>query len=276
MLTSRHQLYAIALGLGVANALLRPVLVAAREQGVSAVADGFGVSFVIWLSLAWGFYTLWRTPGQFADSHDFAAAGVVTCGLLVPVATASWLVTGTAALYWLGKTKPNVRAASACAVIAFAALRDPIASLVLRLLAGPLLDFDATLVASVLGWANDGIARAGNLIYAADGHQLLIMTGCTSYTNMSIALLGWFTISKVMAGEYGRISWPTGLLVALAIFAINIGRLAVMGLGPDAYTFMHDGLGALISEMLMLTSTIFISLLGNRHGTPAQLLPHRA
>jgi len=276
MTTRRYHLYAMTLGFGAANALIRPVIVAARDQGPAAAFDGFGVSFVIWLSIGWGLVTLLRAPGPEATGHDYAMAGLAAGLLLVPVATVSWIVTGVLAFFWTHRAKSNVLAASACAVIAFVALRDPIASLVLKLLATPLLGFDAALVAKVLGWTDGNIARAGNMIYAANGHQLLILTGCTSYTNMSIALLGWFAISKALAGEDGRIAWSLGLFVALGIFAINIGRLAIMGLSPAAYTFMHDSHGALISELLMVAVTVFISLWGNRHGPSTQFLRHRA
>ena len=276
MLSTRHQLFALMLGLGAANALARPVLVAARDEGFMAVANGFGVSFVIWLSLGWALWALVHAPGEQPRKTDYAVAGVFGLSLLIPVATVSWLVTGLVALYWMNRGTTATIAASACAVVAFAALRDPLASLVLKLLATPLLDFDAVLVAHVMGWISEGAERAGNMIYAADNHQLLILTGCTSYTNMSIALLGWFTISKATLGDNGRIQWILGLYVALTIFAINIGRLAIMGLGPAAYTFMHDSHGAPISETLMMVATVLISLWGNRHGTSTQFLFRRA
>ena len=161
MSLTRHQLFALMLGLGAANALARPVLVAVRDEGFMAVANGFGVSFVIWLSLGWALWALAHAPGEPPRKADHAVAGLFGLSLLIPVATVSWLITGFVALYWMNRGTTATIAASACAVVAFAALRDPLASLVLKLLATPLLDFDAVLVAHVLGWISEEAERAG-------------------------------------------------------------------------------------------------------------------
>lgn len=267
----RYQLYGMILGLGVLNALIRPVISAIEEHGPVSIMNGFNISFVIWFALIWAIQRLIASPYSPCRSQDKNMAILGSISLLVPMATFSWLVTGFVALYfrWVTGSKPLVRAA--LAVISFAAFREPLATIVLKLLTTPLLNGDAALVAGFLSLWVDTVERTGNFITVENGHQLFILTGCTSYTNLSIALLGWFAITQATLGKVNTKQWWAGAIVGIAIVAINIGRLSIMGGSLEAYYFMHDGYGAVITDFMMVFVTLFISLWGcvydykNRH-----------
>jgi len=258
----RYQLYGLMLGLGVLNALIRPVMSAVKEQGLISIVNGFNISFVIWFTVIWAIQVLVSAPYNPYRPRDRNITILASIGLLVPMATFSWLITGCIALYFrrITKSEPLVRAA--LAVIAFAAFRDPLASLVLKLMTTPLLNGDAALVAAFMSLWVETVERTGNFITGDNGHQLFILTGCTSYTNLSIALLGWFTITQATLGKIGRKQWLAGTIVGIAMVVINIVRLSIMGVGPEAYYFMHDGYGTVITDILMVFVTLFISLWG--------------
>jgi hypothetical protein len=262
----KFQLYALVLSVGAINAMTRPILVAVEEQGIGVASQGFGISFVIWASLAWATYSLFSCSNRQLTISDKFSAGIVLLALMYPVATVSWLITGLAALYWRSEINSNQLVRSALAVFAFVAFRDPLASVALKLLATPLLNGDAILTANVMSVLGGNISRTGNLITNSEGHQLMILTGCTSYTNLSIALLAWFSWTQASVGAVISRHWVAAGLVVVTIVAINITRLALMGVGPDFYRFIHDGAGTVIVEAFMILATLFIANWGCRYG----------
>lgn len=263
----RHQLYGMVLGLGIINALIRPVMVVIESQGIASVLNGFGISFVIWSSVLWSLYMLFSGPFCQATSNDVWTSILALFGFWVPAATVSWLVVGIVALIRKNNSVGSSQTTAAYSVIVFVAFRDPLASLVLELFATPILYSDAYLTSSLMSLWDKSVSQTGNLISGIDGHKLLIMTGCTSYTNLSIALLGWYTWTQATYGTIRKPQWIAGILVVITIVTINISRLALMGIGPEIYTFMHDSDGAIIVNFLMIATTIFITHLGCRYET---------
>lgn len=258
----RYTLFGLVLGLGCVNALIRPVIEAIQTEGAISALGGFGVSFVIWGSLYWALSTVMRCPYEAPSRNDLLAALIASLGFVFPAATISWVIVGMTALYWQHAKAGDRQVSLALSVIVFAAFRDPLASLALKLFATPLLDGDALLTSFVMQVWDGQVARTGNLITGSDGHKLLILTGCTSYTNLSIALLAWFAMTRAFVGTIHRRQIWAGVSVAIAMVVINISRLALMGIGPKTYRFIHDGDGAIIVDLVMLFTTLLITARG--------------
>ncbi len=265
---SKYTLYGLVLGVGCTNALIRPVLRAIQTDGFVSVFGGFGISAVIWGALFWALSSIAKLPYEEPTRTDTVVTMIALLGFLVPAATASWVVVGLAALFWQRSHQVNKRAALALSVIVFAAFRDPLASLALKLFATPLLDGDALLASAVMQIWDSSVTRSGNLISGSNGHKLMILTGCTSYTNLSIALLAWFAMTRALVGNIHRPQIWAGVSVAFAMLAINIFRLALMGVGPETYRFIHDEEGAIIVDLVMIIATLMITARGCGYGFP--------
>lgn len=262
----RYTLYGVVLGLGCANALIRPVMGSINTHGIEAVLSGFGITFVIWGALYWSLSVVISRPYETPNKRDYLIALAALLGFLYPSATVCWLVVGLVALSWRKWGKLDGQVTVAFSVIIFASLRDPLASLALKLFATPLLDGDALLASLVMAIWDGSVSRSGNLITGSDGHQLLILTGCTSYTNLSIALLAWFTLSQALVGSITVKQALAGAAVTLSIVVINIGRLALMGIGPNTYRYIHDGDGAIVVDIVMVLATLMITAKGCGYG----------
>lgn len=244
---SRHQLFSTLTVIGVANAMTKPVLAQVRAAGwQDALLDAFGISLIIWLAIGIG---LWRLATSTSSApprgKDWGIVSLSASLMLVPIANVAWVATAILLGWWLMTgVRANSGAAAGVTILLALSLREPMTVIALGLLAGPMLTFDAQLAGTLLGLVFPNVATSGNVILGPDEHRLLILTGCTSYTNLSIALLGWFAVVRGFGSDWrGDLVWH-GVFLAIAVIGINVIRLALMGVSPEYYALFHDGMGA--------------------------------
>jgi len=266
----RQNLYGATLAVAAVNALVRPVLASIDDLGwLAALSGGFGIGFVIPAALLLGLRLLIQTRADEVETLDWVLIVCALILLLVPSATVSWLVTAALAVFAMPRFRsPWARAG--LSVVLFTALRDPLATTLLKLFATPLLDTDAAMTATLLKIFMQEAAHQGNVVIGQSGHQLLILTGCTSYTNLSMALLGWFALSRNFKPFLDRRQAAAGLAVATAVIGLNIVRLTIMALGPAPYHFFHDGSGGVMFEAALIAVTVGLTLLGVRNDETKQ------
>ena len=262
---SRKNLYVAVLSISAINALLRPMLAFIGEHGwLAALSGGFGIGFVIPAAFLLGLRLLYKAKPGDVEFLDWVLVVTALVVLLIPSATLAWLVTAALAVCAMSRFH-SPRARAGLSVVLFAALRDPLATTLLKLFATPLLGTDAALTATLLGFFTEQASHQGNVVIGISGHQLLILTGCTSYTNLSMALLGWFALSKNSNPTFDRRQVIAGISIAVAVVSLNIIRLTIMALGPSPYHFFHDGAGTVIFEAALVLTTIGMTLVGVRN-----------
>jgi hypothetical protein len=106
--------------------------------------------------------------------------------------------------------------------------------------AGPILSFDAHIVGAVIGSSVDG-----NVFYTAGaGRRFVIGDLCSSVHNISLAIVLWTTAAMLFQIRLDRGYFAIGFAMAAFMFALNIARLATIGLFPAYFTFLHFGTGA--------------------------------
>jgi exosortase/archaeosortase family protein len=128
--------------------------------------------------------------------------------------------------------------------------------------ATPVLQADAILVSTLIG-----TDRFGNVFSGAIGVDGLpthfeIYPGCSSLHGMSIAVLAWITISNTLGGAWSVRYFVYGLLAAVAVLAVNVSRLSLIGLFPAHFSTIHGPPGDQIASWLSLALVVAISLLG--------------
>ncbi|PHS79024.1 MAG: hypothetical protein COB59_03820 [Rhodospirillaceae bacterium] len=268
MIIYRHHFYSAALSIAVINAVLRPAIALIREDGwLAALMGGFGISFVIPMAFVFGIKLLLIKSRDTVCPRDWAVLIAALFALLIPSATLAWLVAAALAMFAMSRFSDpfsNQWARAGLSIIIFAALREPMAAVLLKLLATPLLDTDAIMTAMLLKLFISDASSLGNIVTGPGGHRLLILTGCTSYTNLSIALLGWFTLSRSCRAFMDIHQVIAGLFVAGFVVGLNVVRLVLMAVGPVPYHFFHDGIGSSLFQVTLITVTILISLMGVR------------
>jgi hypothetical protein len=105
--------------------------------------------------------------------------------------------------------------------------------LLFQFFARPLLELDATMVTWLLG-----TARTGNLVQFGDNSGYMVITpACASWANLSFAFLCW---------------------------AVNVTRIAMIGLSHGHYEAIHGKWGDVLAGSIILCLTIGFSLVATR------------
>lgn len=258
---SAPRLLGACLALGAANALSKPIaaLLQNAPDRLEALAAGGGVSWVIWLALAAGLYLLWQAPARPAGSAERRLCLLALFAFLVPNASASWLACAGLALAALALRRGSAAERAGLAILAALALREPLTAALLQLAADPLLRLDAWLVDGLRRLAGEASRLEGNIVSGNGSHRLLILTGCASFSNVSLALLGWFTLSRCGLQPWTPRTWHAGLALVFAVVGLNATRLALMAQDAATYRWLHDGPGPELFGVGLVVATLSLT-----------------
>jgi hypothetical protein len=131
------------------------------------------------------------------------------------------------------------------------------APIIFQLIAPELLLADAKLVGSLLHAVQPEIIRNGISFQGAGDHVISLVGACSSFTNMSIALLAVAAMTMLIRSDWRRGDLLVGLVACLVMIAINAVRLSLLASSADRYVYWHDGMGA---TWLALIQTCAIGL----------------
>ena len=252
-------LFPILTVLAVINAILPAAVEHARNQGlIVALLNGFGQSFIIWLSIAVAIW-LWA---QSKSSHVYpgmmavALAGVISLSLMIPFATTAWAAAALLAVIWRLFGCHDLYSRAALILVFALSVREPISRMLLTLCSSEILSFDATVAAMFLNASGHEFNVIGNLIVQDNGYSLLILTGCSAFENLSLSLLLWAALTLMLHLHFQRADSIRAGLVIVCVIGFNSLRLALMALGSDWYDMLHEGIGATAHEMGSLLLTL--------------------
>lgn len=230
-------------------------------------------NYVYWLTCYAIIYRLWasdrRTPASRLDLWLLAAAcAAILATSFVPYRfTAGVLATFTAG-YFLnsaGRIDRNVNSAG-CVLLALAT-QLVWAPILFQFFTPELLPVDAALVGGVLKWLRPDIIRDGNTFFAAGGHAIALVGGCSSFNNLSTAILACVTVIMLNRTEW---VWRDLAIVAItsaAMIAMNVLRICLLCWSSELYSFWHDGAGAATFNIAQTFAVLLIAWLGATRGT---------
>jgi exosortase/archaeosortase family protein len=119
---------------------------------------------------------------------------------------------------------------------------------------------DASLVSWLLG-----THRTGNLVEFADrSGQLVIFPACSSLANVSLAFLCWVTLSQLVSHRKSPSDLFWCLLACIAVIAVNVIRMTILGLSDWHYATFHNEWGDATANVIILVLIVGISALGVR------------
>ena len=249
------------------NGLAGPVWQASANQGWLAATLGlFGVSAVVWIAL--GLAAIQLSQGAVSRSPVIWPALLVGVACLIPSAQVAW----AAGACWftfriLQDRIGGGRVHAGCLIALALCVRTPATWLLTTLLAEPMLQFDAVLAGWLAGFAAPITAIEGNIVINESGHRLFVMTGCSSWNNLSLALLFWFSMTRGLLPADSQPPLWQGAAIGVTVVLINIIRLSIMAQSPDMYHWLHDGSGAdvvLATTAMTVAAMTWFSLKGDR------------
>lgn len=164
----------------------------------------------------------------------------------------------------------------AAILVICASLREPLTALFLKVFSENILSADTLLTSAVLTIMGHGHYFNANIIMLETGQPLLILTGCSVFTNLSYSSLLWFALHVTQDRTVTRLSWLFLLAILSLTIATNAVRLAFMSLSKNDYLFYHDGLGADIFEWGIFLLTITLTLIGCYYASSKQNISYTA
>ena len=268
----RNRLIVVLLAIGTANALIRPAIEAIEESGAApAIGGGLGSGWPVYLGLLGAVVLGLRSKIERAiDRWDLAAMLAFVSGLMVPsssVAAIDVMALGA----WETLRRPrDVHYRAAIIIFMAAAARELWVATVMKMLSPVLLHIDAVLTRTTLGWLGHPSVVTGNLIQTDQGMVLAVLMTCSSFANISLALLTWLVLTRWLRPHFHRHDLAAALLVTLSVIVINLTRLTIMGLGLSYYELAHGPIGQTATELAILIATLAVTHWGLSHGSEAR------
>lgn len=261
--TSRELAFAGLVLLCVVNGVTPRIVLAGEAQGwLNALQGTFGISVLIWaaawLSLRY-LLTAPQTPLRKGDLPIAVAAASLT---LVPVASLSWVALAGISL-WLIRTSPPRSDLHRGAWIGFALTVPAFWSKeVFGVLSQYILQIEAVLIGTAMGTPFEG-----NRVQFANGSGYMqILPACSSFANVSLAILSWMMFSQVS----GYTNRPRAMmwcgLACVAVLVINVTRISLIGFFPHHYDLLHGPIGETVAGWMTLLATVAICAVGVRDG----------
>ena len=219
----------------------------------------FGISAIVWFSCAAGLFLIARDRENSVRLFDIALGAGFVFLVILPVGALSWIAVTGLALYVLLFTEVARlrRGASILLAVTVPMFWSP---MLFQLFVRYILAADAVLVSSLLG-----TPRTGNLVEFADrSGQLAIFPLCSSLTNVSLAFLCWVTFSQLVCHRKSAYDFLWCLLACAAVVAVNVTRMAIMGISQWHYATFHNDWGEAGANIIILSLIISICALGVR------------
>jgi exosortase/archaeosortase family protein len=240
---------------------------AAPGQALSDLA-----AFSVFQIMAW--YAIFRLlastdPRQVANMRDILIALALCLPLLLPTTrTIKVLALGTAIFFWIrGRGDPKLRAAGV--VLGALTIQEYWGHIIFDLFALPLLRAETAVVGTLVQAARAGTVWQGNVITGPSGFGIVVYSGCSSFHNLSLAMLCWLTVSRLRNQDWRSRDLLIGCVIGATMIACNVTRLCLMAWNADLYEYWHNGLGAQIFAVGASVLVLLLSLYGSRAATRA-------
>ena len=230
----------------------------------------FAEAFVEWLAsysafqyLAW--YAVFRlladSPATCqASRRDIASGLLASLMTFLPAATFTWLSIAGMGLYLSVSSRGEKNAQAAGVVLLALSFNGFWGPRLFDVLAFPLLQADVALVGGILSLTQPEISWQGTLI-SSNTHRIVVYGPCSSFHNISLSLLCWVALTKLVRPEWRARDATAALLVGVAVLTLNTLRLCFMALGPTQFTYWHAGFGAELFAWATSAIVIGITLL---------------
>ena len=255
---SRNEFLAGLYIIGCANGLLIKFILNWKSDGWAGVV--FGTNTIVLFACFAGVSSMLRDKGPKIRSADLAVAVLFFLLIIHPIFALSWVAVTGLSLYILlfaNSGEESRRGALILLALTVPMLWSP---LVFKFFARPILQIDASLAAWILGtdWAGNTVRFGDNSGY------MIVMPYCSSLANTSMAFLCWVAVTQWAKHRWTSIDVFWTLLACGSVVAVNVTRIALTGLSQYYYQLIHNPLGNMVTDVIILGLTIGFSILGAR------------
>jgi hypothetical protein len=214
------------------------VILGAGSLSLALATEGWSSPVSLVLAFAWvAMYLLHDGLGgnEPAANWEIALAAMICLSSLLPgMLMYGSVLAYSAYLLLIHDRSPVVRGA---ALLLCAMAGNQLVAPVLLLLFGAELNgLDAFLVEQTYA---SGIWRDGTVLFRDNGHAVEVFSQCSSFNNISLGLLFWAAATAGGSRSFKKADVLVGLLVVIALLAVNVTRLHLLALDHDRYAYWH-------------------------------------
>jgi hypothetical protein len=201
-----------------------------------------------------------RAPA--ARPQDILVTAAACLLVFLPTSRMIWVAaTGIALYLWIfNASDAKLRAAGI--VLAALSVQELWGHILFNLITHPLLRAETAVVGTMLEAARSGTVWQDNVITGPYGHGIVIISSCSSFHNLSLALLCWVTVSRLWRQSWRARDFVIGGAIGATMILFNVVRLCLMGWNIDLYHYWHDGIGGEIFAIGASLTILSISLYG--------------
>jgi exosortase/archaeosortase family protein len=260
---SRNEFFAGLFILALVNGLASRASEGLRDLDLSALAAAaLSVSAVVWFAcFAALSLVLRRDAHAELRTIDFKVGVAVSFLVAVPFPQLSWFALAALALYVLRASQAGSTMRRGALILLAVTVPMCWGPFLLHAFAKPFLWTDALFVSNLIG-----TEQTGNLVKFVDGSGYLeIFPECSSYHNISLALLAWIAVSQFVEHKWSPKDLVWCLLAALSVLTVNVARIGLIGLYRDHFETIHGPFGSAVADCVSLSLILVICLVGVRH-----------
>lgn len=227
--------------------------------------DAFAASLltqndIYWLACAVTLYRLSLSdPVIRADRLDYALA--LTLGALIlftsflPYRFGIGLLATLVALYLLMLDHGDCNLKAAGGVLLAVSTQLVWGPIFFQLFTPELLKADAALVGTALMALRPDVVWSGTTFFAPDGHAVWLIAACSSFNNVSSAVLACVAVIMLRRNEWVRRDIETIVIASVAMILVNSLRICLFVWSIEYRLFWHDGAGA---QILAIAQTLVV------------------
>lgn len=254
----------------VLSAVYKPALQDVKSDGFSALlSHGFGANYIVWFALLVGSRIILSQEIKRNSTRDYIVLCAALLLICIPSANLAWLAASFVALSLINKCPSPF----ASLLIFTACIREPITSVALKIFAGNILGMDAHLTNIALKLMGLKALLQSNILITENGHPLLILTGCSVFTNLSYVSLLWLSIYASKNLRLSTLSFLSLTILILLTLGSNAMRLALMTTSEQAYLYYHDGTGSQIFEWGLMALSLLLIIVSSHYETIRKNIP---
>jgi len=258
-LVRREAFLWLAIGL-FANQALQLV----DTQSLQAFADSLAnQNYVVWLAFYAVIRRLYLSDGA-ARASRFDVVLVSTIGVAIllssflPYRVAIGLLATAMAGYLLINHDGDRNLKAAGAVLLALSGQLVWGPMLFQFFTPELLRADAAIVGTPLTSLRPDIVWTGTSFLGADGHAIALIGACSSFNNVSTAVLTCVTIAMLTRTEWMRRDLATIAIACVAMVVINAVRIGLLAWSVSSYRFWHEGAGV---HILGIGETLVVLLI---------------
>jgi hypothetical protein len=146
-------------------------------------------------------------------------------------------------------------------IVAAIAVQAVVAPLVFAKISPFLLPLDAAAAGFLLSTILPGASWSGTVINSINGHSVVVLAGCSSFHNLSLATLCWVTITMAHRPYWTRHDLWIGVWAGFIQIAFNVARLLLISISEPMFHFWHDGVGRhYFAAAATFSATLFVAM----------------